>query len=75
MIEEVCPKLQSAYVVLLRESLPTVVWVKRLALRGPLVTMQLVRALALLLKKAGAPQLTPLHIDREENDMADITSH
>ena len=36
--------------------------------------MQLVRAITLLLKKAGASLLTPLHIVGEENDMTDIPS-
>ena len=36
--------------------------------------MQLVRALALRLKKAGASPLTPLHISGEENSMMDIPS-
>ena len=42
--------------------------------RGSLVEMQLVRALALLLKKSGASPLTPLHIAGEENAMTDIQS-
>ena len=53
---------------------PTVGWVKRLAARGLLVSMQLVRVLALRLKKAGASPLTPLHISGEENAMTDIPS-
>ena len=74
VIEEVCPQLQAAYVALFSENSPTVGWVKRLASRGLLVAIQLVRSLALRLKKAGASPLTPLHISGRENSMTGIPS-
>ena len=59
VMEEGCPKLQAAYVELLSENSPTIVWVKRLAGRGSFVTMQLVQVLKIQLKKSGASPLTP----------------
>ena len=47
VMEEVCPKLQAAYVAFLSDKSPTIGWVKRLAERVSLVSMQLVRALTL----------------------------
>ena len=64
-MEEVCPKLQAAYVALFSDNLPTVGWVKYLAVSILLVAMQLLRALALLFKKSGASPLMPLHISEE----------
>ena len=74
VMEEVCPKLRSAYVALFSDNSPNIGWVKILAARGSLVEMQLVRALTLILKKSGASPLTPLHISGEENYMTDIPS-
>ena len=74
VMDGVCPKLRAAYVALFSDNSPTIGWVKRLAERGLLLEMQLVRALTLQLKKAGASPLTPLHIDGEENSMTDIPS-
>ena len=65
VMEEVCPKLQAAYVALFSDKPPTVGWFKRLAARGLLVAMQLLRALTLRLKNSGASPLTPLYIARE----------
>ena len=62
VIEEVCPKLQASHVSLFSNNFPTFGWVKQLATRGSLVSMQLVQASYLRLKKDGAPPLTPLHI-------------
>ena len=62
VMEEVCLKLRAAYVALFIENSPTIGWVKRLAVRGSLVAMQLVRALTLRSKKSGVSPLTPLHI-------------
>ena len=62
VMEEVCPKLLAAYVALFSDNSPTIGWVKHLTARGSLVVMQLVRAIMLQLKKAGASPLTPLHI-------------
>ena len=74
VMEEVCPKLRSAYVALFSDNSPNIGWVKILAARRSLVEMQLVRALTLILKKSGASPLTPLHISGEENYMTDIPS-
>ena len=62
VMEEVFPELRATYVALFRDNSPTIGWVKCLAERGSLVVMQLVRALTLRLKKAGASLLIPLHI-------------
>ena len=75
VMEEVCPELRAAHVVLFSEKSPTIGWVKRLVARGSLVAMQLVRELKLRLKKSGASMLTPLNIAGEENSMTDIPSH
>ena len=74
LMEEVCLKLQAAYVAFFSDNSPTIGWVKRLAARGSLVSMQLVLSLTLQLKKSGASPLMPLHISREENAMTDIPS-
>ena len=42
VMEEVCPKLRAAYVALFSDNAPTIGLVKRLAVRGSLVKMQLV---------------------------------
>ena len=62
VMEEVCPKLQAAYVGLFSDKYPNIGWEKRLAARVSLVAVQLVRALTLRLKKAGASPLTTFHI-------------
>ena len=74
VMEEVCPKLRESYVALFSENSPTIGWLKRLAARGSLVAMQLVRALTILLNKAGASPLTPFQISWEENAITDISS-
>ena len=53
VMEEVCPKLQAAYVPLFSDISPTIGWVKRLAARGSLVAMQIVREITLKLKRLG----------------------
>ena len=60
VMEEVCPKVQATYVALSSDNSTTTGWVKRLTKRGLLAAMQLVRALALRLKKVDALPLTPL---------------
>ena len=75
VMEEVCPKLRAAYVALFSDNSPTIGWVKRLAARGSLAAMQLVRALTLQLKKVGASSITPLYIPGKENSMTDIPLH
>ena len=62
LMEEFCLKLLAAYVALFSDNSPTIGWVKRLTARGSLVVMQLVLAIMLQLKKAGASPLKPLHI-------------
>ena len=74
VMEEVCPKLWPAYIALFSDNSPTIGWAKRLAARVSLVAMQLVRALTLWLKKAGASPLIPLHISGEGTFMTDIPS-
>lgn len=53
---------------------PTVSWVRRLATRQSRVAAQLVRALALRLKKNNTCPLTPVHIPGSQNRMTDIPS-
>ena len=72
VMEEVCPELRAAYLALFSENPPTIGWLKLFAARGSLVAMQLVQALTLRLKKAGASPFTPLHISGIENAMTDI---
>ena len=72
VMEEVFPKLLAVYVALFGDNSPTIGWVKCLVVRVSLAAMQLVQALTLRIKKAGASPLTPLHIYGEENYMTDI---
>ena len=74
VMEEVYQKLRASHVALFSDNSPTIGWVKRLAARVTLVAMQLLRALTLQLKKAGASPLKPLHIAGEENSMTNIPS-
>ena len=74
VIEEVYPKLRSAHVALFGDNSPTIGQVKRLAARGSLVAMQILRALTLRFKNAEESLLTPLHIAEEENYVTDIPS-
>ena len=53
IIEELFPLLQVVYVVFLRNNSPAVWWVKWLVVRGSLVEMQFVQALALWFKSLG----------------------
>ena len=73
IMEDVCGDLQERHLALYSDNSPTVSWVRRLAARSP-VAAQLVRALALRLKVAGASPLTPLHIAGSKNAMTDIPS-
>ena len=73
-MEEVCPKLRAAYIALFSDNPPTIGWVKRLAVRGTLVEMQLVLEVTLGLNNSGASPLTPLHIAGKENSMTDNSS-
>ena len=73
IMEDVCGDLQDKHLALYSDNSPTVSWVRRLAARS-MVAAQLVRALALRLKVAGASPLTPLHIAGSKNAMTDIPS-
>ena len=51
VMEEVCPKLQAAYVVLFSENSPTIGWVIFLSVRGSLVPMQIFSSTNATIKK------------------------
>jgi hypothetical protein len=74
VMESVCGNLREKRVTLFSNNMPTVGWVCRLATRGSLVLVHLIRALALRLKLKGTCPITPLHIAGEENSMTDIPS-
>ena len=73
IMEDVCGDLHEKHVALYSDNSPTVSWVRHLAARS-MVAAQLVRALALQLKVAGASPLTPLHVTGSKNAMTDIPS-
>jgi hypothetical protein len=72
--EVVCRFVPGDHVLLFSDNSPTVHWVRRLAAKGSLVAGQLLRALALRMKKNRVSPLTPMHIKGEENPMTDIPS-
>jgi hypothetical protein len=74
-MESVCGDLHEQRVALFSNNSPTVGWVRRLATRGSMVSVHLIRVLALRLKLNGTCPITPLHIVGEENSMMDIPSH
>ena len=74
VMEEVCTLRSGSHIALFSDNQPTVSWVERLAAKSSAVAGQLVRALALRLKKKGVSPLTMLHIAGEENAMTDIPS-
>ena len=74
VMEDVCDIRSGSHVALFSDNQPTVHWVQRMAAKNSLVAAQLVRALALRLKKSGASPLTPLHIAGVQNAMTDIPS-
>ena len=74
VMEEVCLKLRTDHILLFSDNSPTIGWVKRLAVRISLVAMQLVQALTLRFKNAGASPFAHLHIAGEANYMTDIPS-
>ena len=74
VMEDVCGSLRERHVALFSDNSPTVSWVRRMASRRSLVAEQLVRALALRLKNAGASPLTPFHIRGIHNALTDIPS-
>lgn len=62
------------HIALFSDNSPTVHWVRRLASRGSLVAMYLLRALAFWLWKRKSSPLTLLHISGTSNQMTDIPS-
>jgi hypothetical protein len=74
VMEVVCNFTPGDHVLLFSDNSPTVHWVRRLAAKGSLVAGQLLRALALRMKKNRVSPLTPMHIKGEENPMTDIPS-
>jgi hypothetical protein len=74
VMEAVCSFKPGAHVALFSDNQPTVSWVERLASKSSVVAGQLVRALALRMKKARVSPVTPLHIRGAENPLADVPS-
>ncbi len=72
VMESVCGDLREKRAALFSNNLLTVGWVHHLATRGSLVSVHLIRALALRLKLKGTCPITPFHIAGEENSMTDI---
>ena len=62
IMEDVCHLSPGCHVALFSDNSPTVGWVARMAAKRSLVTAQLLRTLALRLKKTGASPLTPFHV-------------
>ena len=76
VMEEVLP-LQAAsvaHVALFSDNQPTVSWVERFAARGSLVADQLLRVLALRMRKNRVSPTTTMHIAGSRNAMTDIPS-
>jgi hypothetical protein len=74
IMEDVCHLSPGCHVTLFSDNSPTVGWVTQMAAKRSLVAAQLLRVLALRLKKTGASPLTPFHVSGYENAMADIPS-
>ena len=74
VMEAVCAFLPGAHAALFSNNQPTVSWVDRLASKSSVVASQLVRALALCMKKVRVSPITPLHIRGAENPLADVPS-
>lgn len=74
VLEEVCGDVQNKHVALFSDNDPTVSWVRRMASRHSRVAAQLLRALALRLKRSETCPLTPVHIPGKQNQMTDIPS-
>ena len=74
VMEEVCPLEIGSRVALWSDNSPTVGWIRRLASKRSKVAAQLIRALALRIKKRGAAPLTTLHIRGVENAITDVPS-
>ena len=74
VMEEVCPLEIGSRVALWSNNSPTVGWIRRLASKRSKVAAQLIRAIALRIKKRGAAPLTTLHIRGVENAITDVPS-
>ena len=74
IMEAVCSDLADAHCALFSDNSPTIGWVRRLASKYSTVAAQLLRVLALRLKKKKASPLTPLHIGGTQNAMTDVPS-
>jgi hypothetical protein len=74
VIEGICDNFREKRVTLLSNNLPTISWVTRLVSKRSLVAERLVQALALWLKTMHTCPLTPLHIERVRNKIADMPS-
>ena len=74
VMEAVCRLVIGSRVALFSDNSPTVSWVQKLASKRSVVAAQLVRALALRVKKQGAAPLTALHISGVENAITDVPS-
>ena len=74
VMEEVCGDLRERRIALFSDNDPTVSWVKKLASCHSVVAANLIRAIALRMKRVGACPITPVHIPGKENAMTDIPS-
>ena len=74
VMEAVCLALVEAHVALFSDNSPTVGWIRRLVSKHSCVAAQLLRALALRLKKKKATPLTPMHDSGTQNAMTDVPS-
>ncbi len=74
VIEGVCPDLREKRITLFSDNSPMVSWVTCFASRRSVVAEHLIQVLALCLKTMHACQLTPLHIEEEQNAIADVPS-
>jgi hypothetical protein len=72
VMELMCGDLHEQRVALFSNNSPMVGWVCRLETCDLMVSVHLIRALALRLKLNGTCPITPLHILGEENSMTDI---
>ena len=70
----VCNLKSGDRTALFSDNQPTVHWVQLRASKSSDVAGQLLRALALRMKKDGVPPLTPLHVAGKQNAMPDVPS-
>ena len=64
--------VEGSHIALFSDNSPTVFWVQRLASKGSVIDMYLLRALAFCLQFRKASPLTPMHISESQNSMTDI---